>query len=161
MCLNALYMILLWWVIVCFWMRFIWYYYNFRLYLSECALKVIIKMRACMCQNALYMVLLKWELLFVWTRFILYYYDGRFYLSESALKYIIKMRAFMSECVLYDIIKMTDFRLNALYKLLLWWEILFVWMRFESYCKNESLYVSECALYDVTEMRTCMCLNAL
>jgi len=40
-------------------------------------------------------------------------------LSESALKYIIKMRAFMSECVLYDIIKMTDFRLNALYKLLL------------------------------------------
>jgi len=74
--------------------------------LSECALKDIIKMRACMCLNALYMVLLKWELVFVWTRFIFYYYDGRLYLSECAPKYIIKMRTCMSECPLYDINKM-------------------------------------------------------
>jgi len=37
MCLNALYIILLWWEFVCVWMRFIWYYCDGRLYLSECA----------------------------------------------------------------------------------------------------------------------------
>ena len=131
MCLNALYTILLWWEILYFWMRFIWYYYNFRLYLSECALKDIIKMRACMCLNALYMVLLKWELVFVWTRFIFYYYDGRLYLSECAPKYIIKMRTCMSECPLYDINKM---------------RAVFFW----------TLYI-----YIITMMGDFICLNAL
>ena len=122
-------------MIVGIWTRFICYYYDGRFYLSECALKVIIKMRACICLNALYkkimkvraciclnalfMLLLKWELVFVWTRFIWYYYDGRLYLSECAFKVIIKMRAFMC--------------LNALYMLLLKLELVFVWTRFICY----------------------------
>ena len=72
MCLNALYMILLKWELVCVWMRFIWYYWNDSMYVSECALydniKIvagmsecalydIIKMRAGMCVNGLYMIL--------------------------------------------------------------------------------------------------------
>jgi len=43
------------------WMRLIWYYYNESLYVSDCALYDIIKMRDCMYLNALYMKLLKWK----------------------------------------------------------------------------------------------------
>jgi len=38
MCLNALYMVLLKWELVCVSMRFIWYYENERWYVFECAL---------------------------------------------------------------------------------------------------------------------------
>jgi len=40
---------------------------------------------------------------------------------------------YVSKCTLYDIIKMRDgICLNALYMILIWWEIVFVWMRFKS-----------------------------
>jgi len=40
----------------------------------------------------------------------------------------------VAECALYDIIKLRAGNcLNALYMILLWWEIVFVWMRFKSY----------------------------
>ena len=127
----ALYDIIIW-ERVFVWTRFIWYYSDGRLYLSEFALKVIIKMRACMCLKALYIILLKWELVFVWTRFIWYYCDGRLYLSECALKLLLKWEL-VCECALYDIIKMVaGICLNAQYMMLLRWEIVFVRMHFKS-----------------------------
>jgi len=40
----------------------------------------------------------------------------------------------VSKCALYHIIKMrAGICLNALHMILLWWEIVFVWMRFKSY----------------------------
>ena len=130
-CMNALYIILLKWELVFVWARSIWYYYNGRLYLSECALHDIIKMRVGICLNALYMILLWLEILFVWMRFKIYY----------------KMIACMC--------------LNALYMILLKWDLVCVWMRFIWYYKYESWYLSERSLYDITMMGDCICLNAL
>ena len=168
MCQNAFYMILLKWT------RFICYYYDGSLYLSACALNDVIKLRACMCLNALYMILLKWELVFVWTRFIWYFYDGRLYLSECAFNFIIKMRACMSECALHGITKIRfSMCLNALYMILLKWELVFVWTLCICYYYDSRLYLSECALKDIIKMCLnslymillkldfCMCLNAL
>ena len=98
--LNALWKVLLKWELVCVWMRFIRYYWNENLYVSECALYDIIIMRAGICLNTLYMILLWWENVF----------------AECALKVIIKMRGFVC--------------LNALYMILLKWELVFVWKRF-------------------------------
>jgi len=43
------------------------------LYVSECALYCIIKMRACIFPNAIYMILLWWEIVFVCMRLKRYY----------------------------------------------------------------------------------------
>ena len=60
MCLNALYMILLKWEILCVWMRLIWYYWYESLYVSESTAYDIIEMGADMCLNAISIKLLKW-----------------------------------------------------------------------------------------------------
>ena len=108
------------------------------MYVSECALYIIIKMIVCMSLNAFYMILLKWEinvsecalynifktrawlrpnalymiwnwaLVSVWMRFIWYYFNESFHVSEFALNFIIRMRACMC--------------LNALCMILLKWE---------------------------------------
>jgi hypothetical protein len=97
-CLNALYMILLKWELICVWMRFIWYYKNESLYLSECSSCDITQMRVGMCLNALYMILLKWQ----------------FYKSECALYDINKMR--------------NDMCVNALYMILLKWDFIYIYI---------------------------------
>ena len=97
----------------------------------------------------------------------------------------------MSERALYDIVNMRGFKFlndlymtllkwvslwmlfiwyywngswmcwNALYKILLKWELICAWMQFVWYKQNESLYVSEYDLYFIIKMRAGMCLSSL
>jgi len=67
----------------------------------------------------------------------------------------------MSEFASYVNIKtLAGMCLIANYTILLKWEHLCVWIRFIWHYENESVYVSECALY-VIKMRAVMCLNTL
>ena len=81
------------------WMHLIWYYYNESLYVSECALYDIIKMRLYVSECALYEII-KWKFSCVWMRFIWYYEDESLCVSEGAL-YAIKMRGGMCLNALY------------------------------------------------------------
>ena len=81
----------------------------------------------------------------VWMLFIWYYGNGIWYISE---------------CTLYGIIKMRDDISDALYVVLLGWEMVYLWMIFVWYYKNGRLYMSECPLY-VIKFGDIISLNAL
>ena len=68
----------------------------------------------------------------VWMLLIWYYGNGIWYISDITLHGIINMRDVISD---------------ALYMILLGWQMVYIWMIFMWYYKNERLYVSDCSLY--------------
>ena len=82
-------------------------------------------------------------------------------MSVCALYDIIKMRPPMWQLRFFYIIQMiAGMFLKVLYRILLKWELVCVWMSFIWYYK-ESWNVSERALYDIVNMRGFMFLNDL
>ena len=69
-------------------MHFMWYYEKKkRLYMSECSLYDITKLRSCVSMIVLYAILFKWVGIYFRMLFIRHYWNGSYYVSEYSIYY--------------------------------------------------------------------------